>query len=126
MSRVLAPVHRYTNTDAPHPSGDDLPVGYMMDCPGCEMSHIYWTVQTGQHPTWDFDGNLVAPTFSPSLRCRYGPADDEQCCHFHVRQGMIQYCDDCTHGLAGQTVPMVPVDGPGSVARTPQYQHGRG
>ena len=31
-------------------------------------------------------------------------------CHSFVRNGQIQYLNDCTHGLAGKTVNMVEVD----------------
>jgi hypothetical protein len=27
-------------------------------------------------------------------------------CHSFIKDGMIQFLDDCTHALAGQTVPL--------------------
>ena len=79
---------------------------YMFWCPGCKCGHAAWTRRTAQRPTgplWEFDGNMEAPTFSPSLLIKHG---DGIVCHSFVRAGRIQYLDDCTHALAGQTVEM--------------------
>lgn len=83
---------------------------------------------------WAFDGNYDAPTFTPSVLVRSGhhvpewePGDHCWCtwnadaaargekpapfecsvCHLFVRAGQIQFLSDCTHPLAGKTVPMV-------------------
>jgi hypothetical protein len=39
-------------------------------CPGCDSLHPF-RIRTvdGALPTWEWDGNLEAPTFSPSLLC---------------------------------------------------------
>lgn len=70
-------------------------------CPGCEMPHSF-------DKRWTFNGNLEKPTFSPSLLVRYtwGPERIEMRCHSFVREGKIQFLNDCTHKLAGKTVDM--------------------
>lgn len=77
---------------------------------------------------WDFNGNLDRPTFSPSLLVRTGhhsPGRKGDCwctwnakhpgepapfvcgiCHSFIRDGRIQFLNDCTHALAGQTVDL--------------------
>lgn len=101
-------------------------------CPGCRMHHAF-------NSGWTFDGNMDAPTFSPSIlvgpwwRMPHGwdyesasrdengdlkLASDgvhtlgafEARCHSFVRSGMIEFLSDCTHEFAGKTVPMVDVD----------------
>jgi hypothetical protein len=95
-------------------------------CPGCKEDHYF-------DSRWTFDGNVDAPTFSPSLKCgpswRMPPGWDwekakaegkaendpatgrllgaiEWTCHLFLRAGQIQFLDDCTHELRGKTVPM--------------------
>lgn len=80
-------------------------IGYSFYCQGCEHVHVFWTA--GQL-TWDFDDNLTSPTFSPSLlnTCDNHPDPKQRRCHLFLRAGRIEYCSDCTHDLAGQTVEM--------------------
>ncbi len=69
-------------------------------CPGCDMPH-------GFNDTWTFDGNMESPTVSPSLLTRMPRGDDpEVVCHLFLRNGMLEYLSDCTHALAGQTIPL--------------------
>ena len=77
----------------------------MFYCPGCKCSHLIdpkkWNI--------DEDNN----TISPSILVR-GVKNAENdptptVCHSFVRNGMIQYLNDCTHSLNGKTVPMEPV-----------------
>lgn len=96
---------------------------FMYWCQGCEEVHMVG-------PTWAFDGDLEAPTFSPSVLvtcghhtpgfvegsgcwCTYNAAhpDEEpdfQCfrCHTFIKGGMVEFLSDCSHGLAGQTLPL--------------------
>lgn len=77
--------------------------GYLWWCSGCKALHPVYLGQ-GQRT---FDGNLDKPTFTPSI---YFPRDmlaPGVTCHCFIRAGMIEYCGDCTHELAGQTVPLV-------------------
>lgn len=98
--------------------GDGL-VGFW--CPGCNELHMVNT-DASERPAWTFDGNYDAPTFSPSILVRgvRRMTDDEHArimageriqptprvCHSFVRGGQIEFLNDCTHALAGKTVPM--------------------
>jgi len=78
-------------------------------CPACLTAHIFQT------PDWKFNGDMVKPTITPSIlihenkdyrkitKDRYGHR-----CHSFVTGGMIRFLGDCTHTLAGQTVPLRP------------------
>lgn len=72
----------------------------MIQCPGCDGPHMVRVGPGG----WTWDGNAERPTFSPSLLTRGG--ESGATCHLFVRDGQIQFLGDCTHALAGQTVPM--------------------
>ncbi|KFC62792.1 hypothetical protein FF80_03359 [Devosia sp. LC5] len=106
-------------------------------CPGCSEAHQI-TVNdavNGQGPKWSYNGNPDAPTFSPSVLVRgvridggdeeldrildtYKLPEDRErmladkrintVCHSFVNSGQIQFLGDCTHALAGQTVPLPP------------------
>ena len=95
----------------------------MFECPGCEVPHgIY--VGDGAGPRWGWNGNVDQPTFTPSILVRgMLPLTDEAhaawmlgaaqlppavpfVCHSFVVAGQIQFLPDCTHALAGQTVPI--------------------
>lgn len=71
-------------------------------CPGCEYHHAVPVDQGG----WQWNRNLERPTLSPSVRHRV----NNTCCHYFIRDGQIQYCGDCTHELAGQTIAMEQVE----------------
>jgi hypothetical protein len=66
-------------------------------CPGCKIAH--WFKTTGKEPRWGFNGDLVRPTITPSLRVR-----GANLCHSFVTSGSIRFLSDCDHELAGQTV----------------------
>ena len=82
-------------------------VGYSFLCAACTwadgdpLPHLYYVRGSVK---WDFDGNLECPTFTPSLK----NTGESEVCHLFVKAGQIEYCTDCTHALAGQTVPMLP------------------
>ncbi|MDX2187790.1 MAG: DUF6527 family protein [Opitutaceae bacterium] len=94
----------------------------MFYCPGCKCGHGVWTEKPALNGArWSWNGDMVKPTFSPSLLIdtEYPQGCDEQgrprpsvrtVCHSFVRDGQIQFLGDCTHELAGQTVPLPPVD----------------
>lgn len=79
-------------------------------CPGCD--HAKGIPVAGEDgtlpatgPYWVWNGDLVWPTLSPSiLQDRQGLR-----CHSFLRDGYWEFLSDCTHALAGQTVPMVPL-----------------
>jgi hypothetical protein len=96
-----------------HKSGDRL----LFKCPGCKEAH-------GVNDSWKFNGDFERPTFQPSIlvsgTVRLTDAEADRImagekiaprptvCHSFVTQGMIQFLPDCTHTLAGQTVPLSP------------------
>ena len=63
---------------------------------------------------WSWNGDAVRPTFQPSVLVTYDGADAGQegapprVCHCFVVDGQMQMLNDCTHALAGQTVPIPP------------------
>lgn len=79
-------------------------------CPACQEEHPY---QVNMGHNWRFNGDFGAPVFSPSLLI-YKDNTKATKCHLFVggadarKPGMIEYCSDCPHELAGKTVPMVP------------------
>lgn len=107
--------------------------GWTWWCPGCKHTH---SVQVGaaRGPNWSFNGDTERPTFHPSVLARGIREDltDEQLeqydrdaeklsrdellthpvygerCHVFVRDGQIQFLDDCSHALKNQTVPIPP------------------
>ena len=89
-------------------------------CPGCNETHVIATKQPfGNGAVWSFNNDFEKPTFSPSLLIRTGKYvtghenfDDEgfkglsSICHSFITDGRIQFLNDCTHSLAGQTVEL--------------------
>ena len=94
-------------------------------CPGCDEVHAVKVTEGG----WTWNGDVDRPTFSPSVLVRCGhyidPTPPCWCtwnaehpddpttfacsqCHSFVKDGQIQFLGDCTHALAGQTVPLPP------------------
>lgn len=49
---------------------------------------------------------FCCPTLSPSILSKTGP-DGVRICHSHLRAGVFEFLDDCTHSLAGQHAPML-------------------
>ena len=100
---------------------------YIFFCPACKGGHYF-------DSRWTFDGNFDSPTFTPSLRLgpywRMPPGWDydkaqrnsdgslthgpegrlvgavEWQCHLNITAGMIIFHPDCTHELAGKTLPL--------------------
>lgn len=91
-------------------------------CPGCLEVH---TVQISNGGWW-FNGDIEKPELNPSVLITSGhyisgqpqPPDCVICndpkwpwpcslCHLFVKDGEIQFLNDCSHGLAGKTVPML-------------------
>ena len=102
--------------------------GYTFYCPGCKEGH---SISTEGGAPWGFNGNLEAPTFTPSVLLRSGhynpdhkgdrcwctfnaeraasgeePSFKCTVCHSFVTDGKIQFLADSTHELAGQTVQL--------------------
>lgn len=95
--------------------------GLAFICPGCKLLweegasglHMLPVNSTTKTPQWKWDGNLEAPTLSPSILTKHGPVVDGALtgvCHSFLKAGVFQYLDDCTHPLKGQFVPMIPLE----------------
>ncbi len=109
---------------------DASPNGLSFRCPGCGDMHVVQIRSTEtSRPSWEWNGSYEVPTFSPSLlvRCgHYVDGNTAECwcnftertrrksymkcyvCHSFIRDGNIEFLSDCTHELAGQTVPLPP------------------
>lgn len=90
-------------------------------CPGCDEAHRI-EVNTGK---WTWDGDTEHPTVSPSIlvggvqwakgKDFHKPQHSQVVaggpivCHSFVRGGRWEFLSDSTHGLAGQTVDVVPL-----------------
>ncbi|QDZ10502.1 DUF6527 family protein [Devosia ginsengisoli] len=106
----------------------------MFWCPGCDEEHVI-RVRGGSGPGWGYNGVPDAPTFTPSVlfrSVRFKGGDEEfdrildtykfpeerermladkriaWTCHSFVTDGRIQFLGDCSHALAGQTIPLPP------------------
>lgn len=87
----------------PLSSTGDASYGFSVWCPGCEDYHVL--------RGWRFNGDLVSPTFEPSLLVSYKDergAVEVGRCHSYIRDGRIEFLDDSTHKLKGQTVELPP------------------
>ena len=77
-------------------------------CPVCGVHYI------PQNAGWQFDGDVDAPTITPSLvevvnspnHPNHQEDEPTTTCHLNVTNGEIVFHEDCTHELAGQTVAM--------------------
>ncbi len=94
--------------------------GYLHWCPGCEETHIL-------PDSWKCDGNLEKPTFTPSFKHSMirrvfieGRWNGEwvrdtnghvvpATCHYVLTAGVLNFCADSTHALAGKAVPLPPL-----------------
>jgi len=96
MAKVL---HKYVSKDYSE-------VNMNFFCPGCGYDHSY-RIQ-GKGPTWNWDGKMDKPTFTPSLLVNQ--SHPKSTCHLYVRDGVIEFLGDCHHYLKGKKVEMVPLD----------------
>lgn len=69
-------------------------------CPGCNYAHV---IRTRGEKAWQWNGDVNAPTFSPSYLV--GPGTKSQC-HSFIKNGRIEFLNDCWHELKGQTVDL--------------------
>jgi hypothetical protein len=85
-------------------------------CPACKTLHeIAVDTPFSNGARWSFNGDLDAPSFTPSVNLSIGPFEDQHSvrCHYFITAGKISFCGDCTHGLAGQTVDLPELDNDG-------------
>lgn len=77
-------------------------------CPGCNNDLHLLPVNTTEHsPSWEWDGNLEAPTLFPSIKTEWGnETTGIHVCHSFLRAGVFEYLSDCTHQYANQHIPL--------------------
>ena len=103
----------------PQPSSSNQPLivqesggdgKWLFHCPGCGCGH--WVrFDPALQPCWTWNGDPVRPTISPSILTSEETLDGQVIsrCHSYVEGGNIRFLSDCTHALAGQTVPLEPI-----------------
>lgn len=115
MSEAVAVLRHWRAADG---QGDRL---YLW-CPGCNDLHAVCVHRTNDGVCWQWDGNLEAPTISPSIKVEGKqwpedagfykpnhsavPAGGPTVCHSFVKNGQWEFLGDCTHNLKGQIVPL--------------------
>lgn len=90
--------------------------GLCFFCLGCDCYHTVSVKGERPGPSWGWNGSEKLPTITPSVLVRTGreldpefvreDGDPPERCHSYVTDGRIQYLDDCTHHLAGQTIAL--------------------
>jgi len=81
-------------------------------CPGCMMLHPVTILKRNSvGAIWQWDGDVLTPTLSPSVLVVLGN-NPRRVCHAFVQAGKINFLDDCSHDLKGQIVdlPDIPED----------------
>lgn len=88
--------------------------GWMIRCHGCQW-HEFPKQPLANGAKWTFDGNMVSPTFHPSMNSavnqpgpHHNPRVKSSRCHFIVTAGVAHYLGDCTHEFAGQQLSLLP------------------
>jgi len=86
----------------------------MFCCPGCaEMHsnvglHMLPVNTEAKKPAWTWDGNVEAPTITPSILTQSVDAEGKPTiCHSYLKAGRFEFLGDCTHSLAGQSADML-------------------
>lgn len=74
---------------------------YLYMCKGCGYEHAFSLNTEGGHHS--FNKDLDNPTVNPSLVQNFTPG---MMCHSFIKEGKIQYLNDCWHEFAGQTIEL--------------------
>lgn len=119
MKSVLKRIVRNTGTPEEPIYVETGQTQLWFECPGCGGMHALNVslspeqeaaklAGAGGPPKWSWDGNLEAPTVSPSILSsyEYGENRQKRVCHSFLNAGRMQFLDDCTHDKKGQTVPL--------------------
>lgn len=69
-------------------------------CDGCKQLHPI-PVNQKSGLSWNWNNDIGKATLSPSIKITGGGI-----CHYHIKNGNIEYGNDSTHHLKGQTVPL--------------------
>ena len=91
---------------------DGIPcAAYFVYCPACENAHRFMVKSPDKVAVWQFNGNLEAPTFQPSLLVERRNWENEtwvrHICHSYLTDSIWNFLADSTHNLAGIKTPMV-------------------
>lgn len=98
--------------------------GFHHWCDGCKELHIL-----PMYGGWTFNGNLDKPTFSPSFKHEGLRIETDEktgkwtgewlkddqgkpipyICHYVLTNGILNYCSDSTHEMAGKSVSLPPL-----------------
>lgn len=86
-------------------------------CPGCKCDHgLSVGMKNEIGASWTFNGDVNQPSFNPSIHIKwFDPAVSDkvtEVCHYFLREGIIQFLQDCTHALKGQWVTCPEYDDP--------------
>lgn len=81
--------------------------GHAHWCPGCKEMHVI-------PKTWQFNGDIDKATFSPSVKITFPKgyykngefSTEEKICHYILTDGVLHFCSDCSHELAGKDVSL--------------------
>ena len=98
-------VHRTSRQSAYDPSVNEL-YGIAFFCPGCKEPHAIPTLPSDHG--WVWNRSTDSPTVAPSILI-YEVTNSEgrriyPRCHFFIKDGQIEFCQDSQHPLAGKTV----------------------
>lgn len=85
---------------------ENEPGHWLFYCLGCKTHHSVWTTPNKNKVLWNYNNDVDNPTISPSLRVKHFSNEQQKhiLCHSFIREGKIEYLNDCTHELAGQIV----------------------
>ena len=85
---------------------EEEPKAILMYMPGLPFPTLIRV--SGPHPVWHWNGDVYAPTFSPSILTQipWGEEMREIRNHVFVRNGAIEYLHDCSHEYAGKTIQL--------------------
>jgi len=85
-------------------------------CPGCKEHHEFYVGEPAPRTgaIWYFNGNILLPTFTPSMHITAGPSEEPpghpdhipkiSLCHYFLTAGVLVFQNDCEHDLKGQSV----------------------
>lgn len=88
---------------------EDHPGYYTFKCPACKNAH-YVNTNPEFGIVWQFNRDLAKPTVSPSIFVNAsGTNSTVPKCHSFIKEGKIQFLNDCTHDLAGKTIDLTEI-----------------
>lgn len=114
MANPIVVARRYVHKEKEN--GPDIgTTRHLYWCPGCDALHSV-TIRPDRQQngaSWGFQGSLECPTYEPSQLTTWEHWQEgkpaKRVCHTFIRDGKIQFLNDCTHALKGQTVPLPPL-----------------